>query len=173
MANRDEIDASAVMAAYLAREYAVAVEEQLTPRERDALEALRVSGEEVRSPLLQELSNAGEHRANPENSHIPAALVSALLEAPTSPGRMVTAVELCAQMGRLWTRGRQLVDFMRLVYVLLDRLPPTADEDLSAWLQAVARVHSTRRRLHRVLGVGAVMAGVSMLLLGVRVLRRT
>ncbi|WZD65213.1 apoptosis inhibitor [Pseudocowpox virus] len=173
MANRNDIDSSAVVAAYLAGQYAAAVEEQLTPREREALEALRISGDEVRSPLLQELSNAGDYRANPESSHIPAALVSALLEAPTSPGRMVTAVELCAQMGRLWTRGRRLIDFVRLVHVLFDRMPSTANDDLAAWLQTVARVHRSRRWLHRSIGVGTVMAGVGLLFLGVRVLRRT
>lgn len=167
-----DIDASAVVAAYLASEYANAVIGNLSDSERVALEALRASGEEVRHPMLQELTNAGGNHANPDTSQIPATLISALLEAPASPGRMVTAIELCAQMGRRWTRRFQFLNFMRLVHVLVDRMPPTASEDLAVWLERAARVQSARQRMSRVAGLGMFLAGCGILFAGARFLRQ-
>ncbi|ASC55525.1 hypothetical protein SePPVgORF113 [Seal parapoxvirus] len=173
MANRNNsIDTGAVMAAYLASEYAAAVEANLTLQERAALEALRVSAAEVRSPLLFELANAGDNFVQPENSHVPAALISALLEAPTSPGRVVTATELCAQMGRRWVRGRRFLDFMRLVHVFVDRMPPSASEDIGRWLCNAARARAARRRVVRTAGLSVIAAGCAAVALGVWLLRR-
>ncbi|WZD65988.1 apoptosis inhibitor [Bovine papular stomatitis virus] len=167
-----DIDASAVVAAYLSSEYAAAVIDSLSDAERAALEALRASGDEVRHPILQELANAGGSHASPESSHIPATLISALLETPASPGRMVTAIELCVQMGRRLTRRYQFLDFMRLVHVLVDRMPPTAAEDLAVWLERAANVQSARRRVCRVAGLGMFLAGCGILCLSARFLRR-
>lgn len=172
MAGEHNVDSSAVMAAYLAREYAYAIESQLSAAERRALEALRGACAEVRFPLSRELVAAGSAYAAPEADHVPSALVAALLETPASPGRIVTATELCAQMGRIWTRGARVLGFLRLLCVLADRMPATADQDLGGWLVRVAQVRAARRRVTQLAGIGVVLAGCGIVVLGARMLRR-
>lgn len=161
------VDTHAVLAAYLAAEYAEALQRRMTAADLEALASLRQVCAEVRMPLIRELAEVG----NQAQAGAAAGIVSSLLEHPTSPGRAVTATELCAEMGRAWARGNGTLQFLQLLRVFINGLPVDAAARLGEWLGDVSRMRRNRR-LSRAILVGAAAAVGAGVLAAARLLPR-